>query len=304
MTCHATRKAAIITFAAGLLACRGPLVPASASGTLAIDTTNLVARGEYIVRNAAACGGCHSTDERNPDGPLGGGTEFKDWRLGTIRAANLTPDSATGLGTWTDDDIVRALRSGQRKDGRLLAPVMPYDWLHRMSDGDALAVAQYLKSLPAVRHEVRQSPNLVFKIARLFMAPKEPVTVWPPARGPTAAYGNYLADHVALCAHCHTPRSGIRDRYDDKLRYAGDASPPKEFPVNPSNITPDSATGIGRWTEEDFLRTMRTGVDPAGDTLHPIMPWRAIRRMTDDDLRAMYLYLRTVPAVHHDVTRR
>jgi len=304
MTWHTTRKAAIITLAAGFLGCRQLPVATSAAGTLAIDTTNLVARGEYIVRNAAACGGCHSANERNPDGPLSGGTEFKDWRLGTIRASNLTSDSATGLGTWTEADIVRALRYGQRKDGRILAPVMPYDWLNRMSDVDAFAVAQYLKSLPPVHNEVRQSPNLVFKAARLFMAPKDPVAVMVPPRGPTAAYGNYLADHVALCAHCHTPRSGIRDQYDDKLPYAGDASPAKNFPVNPSNITPDSATGIGRWTEADFVRTMRTGVNPAGDTLHPIMPWRAIRRMTDDDLRAMYLYLRTVPAVHHDVTRR
>jgi mono/diheme cytochrome c family protein len=304
MTCHATKKAAIIMVAAGLLGCRQHVVPVSAAGRLALDTTNLVARGEYIVRNAAACGGCHSENARNPDGPLSGGTAFKDWRLGTIRAANLTPDSATGLGTWTEADIVRALRDGQRKDGSVLAPVMPYDWLNRMSDADAFAVAQYLKSLPPVRNEVRQSPNLVFKVARLFQAPKHPVTVIPPARGPTAAYGNYLADHVALCAHCHTPRSGLRDEYDDKLAYAGDATPPKDFPVNPSNITPDSATGIGRWTEEDFVRTMRTGVNPAGDSLNPIMPWRTIRRMTDDDLRAIYKYLRTVPAVHNEVKRR
>ena len=157
-------------FAAGLLGCRQPVVPASAAGTLAIDTANLVARGEYIVRNAATCGGCHSANERNPDGPLSGGTEFKDWRLGTIRASNLTPDSVTGLGTWSEADIVRALRSGQRKDGQVLAPVMPYLWLNRMSDIDAFAVARYLKSLPPVRNEVRQSPNLVFKVARLFLS--------------------------------------------------------------------------------------------------------------------------------------
>lgn len=304
MTCHATRSATLLVSAAILLGCRQPIVPASAAGTVAIDTTNLVARGEYIVRNAATCGGCHSANARNPDGPLSGGTEFKNWRLGTIRAANLTSDSATGLGTWTEADIVRALRDGQRKDGRILAPVMPYDWLNRMSDVDAFAVARYLKSLPPVPNEVRQSPNLVFKVARLFMAPKDPVAVLPPRRGPTAAYGNYLADHVALCAHCHTPRSGIRDKYDNKLAYAGDATPSKDFPVNPSNITPDSATGIGRWTEEDFVRTLRTGVNPAGDTLNPIMPWRTIRRMTDDDLRAMYRYLRTVPAVHNEVKSR
>ena len=157
-----------------------------------------MARGEYIVGTPRMCGGCHSADERNPDGPLSGGTEFKDRRLGTIRASNLTPDSVTGLGTWSEADIVRALRSGQRKDGQVLAPVMPYLWLNRMSDGDAFAVARYLKSLPPVRNEVLQNPNLVFKVARLFLRPEVPVVVRAPARGPTAAYGNYLADHVAL----------------------------------------------------------------------------------------------------------
>jgi mono/diheme cytochrome c family protein len=293
--------AAAIVFAA----CRQPIVPASeAAGTLAIDTANLVARGRYIVRNAATCGGCHSANERNPDGPLSGGTEFKDWRLGTIRASNLTPDSATGIGAWSEADIVRALRNGQRPSGRVLAPVMPYDWMHRMSDADAYAVAYYLKSEPAVHNDVRQNPNLVFKTAQLFRAPDDRLLVVPPARGPTAAYGDYLANHVALCAHCHTPRSGIREQYDDKLAYAGDATPPKEFPANPSNITPDSATGIGRWSEADFIRTMRTGVNPSGDTLNPIMPWRTMRRMTDDDLRAIYRYLRTLSPIENSVPRK
>lgn len=297
-------RAAIVVVAAGILGCRPAMVPATAAGTVAIDTANLVARGEYIVRNAADCGGCHAASEKDPDGPLSGGMEFKDWRLGTVRASNLTPDSATGLGTWSDADIVRALRNGQRKNGRVLAPVMPYEWLHGMSDADAFAVAQYLKSQRPVRNEVHQDPNLVFTVARLFLAPKEPMPVAAPPRGPTAAYGRYLADNVALCAHCHTPRGGIRDGYDNKRAYAGDASPPEGFPVSPSNITPDSATGIGRWTESDFIRTIRTGVDPAGDTLHPIMPWRTIRRMTDDDLKAMYAYLRTIPAIHNEVKRK
>lgn len=271
---------------------------------MAIDTANVVARGEYIVRNAATCGGCHAASDQNPDGPLSGGKEFKDWRFGTIRAANLTPDSATGLGIWSEGDIVRAVRLGQRPDGRVLAPVMPYDWMHRMSDHDAFAVAYYLKSRRAVHNEVRQSPNLIFKAAQLFRAPNDPITVSSPTRGATVAYGDYLANHVALCAHCHTPRSGIRQKYDDKLAYAGDATPSKGFPVNPSNITPDSATGIGRWSEDDFLRTLRTGVNPSGYKLNPIMPWPTIRRMTDDDLRAIYRYLRTVPAVENDVPRK
>lgn len=297
--------ALIIILTAAITACRQRVVPASeAGGRLASDTGSLVARGEYIVRNAADCGGCHAASEKNPDGPLSGGMEFKDWRLGTIRAANITPDSVTGIGTWSEGDIVRAIRNGQRPNGRVLAQVMPYDWMHRMSDFDAFAVAAYLKAQRPVRHEVKQSPNLLFQTAQLFRSPDKPLPVTAPPRGPTPAYGDYLANHVALCAHCHTPRSGVRQQYDNDRAYAGDASPPKEFPVNPSNITPDSATGIGRWSEADFIRTIRTGVNPSGDSLHPIMPWRTLRRMTDNDLRAIYRYLRTVPPIENKVPRK
>jgi cytochrome c553 len=304
MTHRIRRKFALVT-AVGALACHQSVVPVSeAAGTIAIDTGTLVTRGKYIVRNAATCGGCHAASERDPDGPLSGGTEFKDWRLGTIRASNLTPDSATGLGAWSERDIVRALRNGQTPSGRVLAPVMPYDWMHRMSDPDAFAVAYYLKAQQPVRNQVRQGQNLIFKAAQLFRAPDDPIAVVSPPRGATAAYGDYLANHVALCAHCHTPRSGIRQEYDNKKQYAGDATPPKEFPVNPSNITPDTATGIGGWSEEDFVRTMRTGVNPSGDTLNPIMPWRTMGRMTGSDLRAIYRYLRTVPAIANSVPRK
>src|SRR5437868_2407291 len=123
------------------------------------DDAALVARGEYLVRSVAVCGGCHSApgEKRDPDGPLSGGEEFRNWRIGVARASNLTPDSQTGLGNWTDAEIVRALRNGVRKDGRLLAPVMPYEWLHEMSDADALAVARYLKSVPPVSNHVNQN---------------------------------------------------------------------------------------------------------------------------------------------------
>jgi mono/diheme cytochrome c family protein len=256
-----------------------------------------------IVRNMAVCGGCHAASERDPDGPLSGGREFRDWRIGTARASNLTPDNETGLGTWSEAEIVRALRTGQRKDGRLLAPVMPYEWFHEMSDDDAFAVARYLKSLPPVRNEVTQSPNLVFRAARLFLRPKAITSAAAPAPGPTAEYGGYLSQHAALCAECHTPRTGIRSTADKTRLFAGMTNPPKGFPANPSNLTPDS-TGIARWSEDDFVRTIRTGVDPAGVHLHPFMPWRQNGRMADADLRAIYRFLRTLPPVHNEVPRR
>ena len=96
----------------------------------------------------------------------------------------------------------------------------------------------------------------------------------------------------------------IRFLPDMRKLLAGSAHPAKDFPANPANITPDSATGIGRWSEAEFVRTIRTGVDPKGDSLNPFMPWQEMRRMTDDDLTAIYRYLRTVKPVRNAVPRR
>jgi len=259
------------------------------------------ARGEYIVRSVAVCGSCHAADEHNPDGALSGGREFRDWRIGVARASNLTPDAETGLGTWSEAEIVRALRNGERKDGRLLAPVMPYGWFHDMSDDDALAVARYLKSLPPVRNHVAQDFNIVFKIGKLlFLRPKEGVTASAPPRAATAEYGGYLSQHAGLCADCHTQRTGIRSEPDRTRLFAGMDHPPSDFPAKPSNLTPDPQTGIGRWSEGDFIQTLRTGKDPGGVTMKPFMPWHQIRRMSDDDLRAIDLFLRTLKPIRND----
>ncbi|HEU0013445.1 MAG TPA: hypothetical protein VFQ45_07160 [Longimicrobium sp.] len=276
----------------------GPLPDLSGVG----DTTGLVARGEYLVRSVGACGHCHAADPRDSDGPLSGGLAFRNWRLGTIRAANLTPDSATGLGRWTDAEIVRAIRTGEDREGHLLAPVMPYEWLNKLSDRDALAIARYLRTLPPVRNEARSRPNLVFQAARLlFLRPVPESRQARPARGATPAYGGYLATGPALCADCHTQRRGIQQRPDRRRLLAGAAKPPKSFPARPANLTPDAETGIGRWSEDDFLRTLRTGINPQGDTLHPFMPWRQYRRMTDDDLRAIHRYLRSLPPIRNPI---
>ena len=291
--------------AAAVGACGGGHVPLPQLSTSTVgDPAGLVERGEYIVRNVAVCGHCHSDDPRNADGALSGGRAFSNWRLGAIRASNLTPDAGTGLGSWSEAEIVRAVRNGQDREGHLLAPIMPYEWLSAMGDRDALAVAAYLKTLPPVVRQVRSRPNLVFGAAKIFMLhPAETQGGTPPPRAPTAEYGRYLST-VALCADCHTPRGGLQQTADRHKLYAGDASPPSGFPANPSNLTPDAETGIGRWSEADFLRTLRTGVNPKGDSLHAFMPWREYRRMTDDDLRAIYRYLRTLPAMHNEVPRR
>jgi mono/diheme cytochrome c family protein len=254
-------------------------------------------RGEYIVRSVAVCGGCHSSDPKHDaDGPLSGGMEFHDWRIGTARASNLTPDPETGLGSWNDAEIVRALRNGQSRDGRLLTPVMPYEWFHEMSDDDAFAVARYLNSLPPVRNDVRQSPNLMFKLGKVFfLRPKPAISAAAPPRGATVQYGGYLAQHVGLCGECHTPRSRLLQRPVRSLLFAGMPHPPKSFPAQPPNLTPHPAAGIGKWSQADFVRAIRTGITPDGEKLNPFMPWPKLQRMTDDDLHAIYEYLHTLP---------
>lgn len=285
--------------------CRHAQVPLPATPAEAQAETASVARGEYVVRNVAVCGHCHSSDPKNADGTLSGGREFRNWRIGTARGTNLTPDPETGLGAWSDAEIVRAIRNGQSRDGRLIAPIMPYEWFHGMSDADAFSVARYLKSLPPVRNDVRQSPNVIFRIGRaLLLRPKPAMSVPSPARGPSPEYGRYLALHVGLCADCHTPRKGLLAKADQSRLFAGTSTPPKGFPANPSNITSDVETGIGGWSESQFIQTIRTGVNPSGVSLHPFMPWHEMSRMSDDDLRAIYRYLRTTTPVRNQVTRR
>jgi mono/diheme cytochrome c family protein len=278
-----------------LAGCSHARVPLPALSAVASGDTS-PARGEYIVRSVAVCGECHSADPKNPDAPLSGGREFHNWRIGTARASNLTSDPDTGLGNWSEAEIVRSIRNGVRKDGRLLAPVMPYEWFHEMSDADALAVARYLHSLPPLRNEVKQSPNLAFRLGKtLFLHPLPAAAVAAPSQSDTVRYGAYLTQHVALCADCHTERTGLLQKADKRRLFAGMKHPPKGFPAKPPNITPDPEAGIGKWSEADFVRALRTGVTPSGEKLHPFMPWPVLRRMTDDDLHAMYEYLRTVP---------
>ena len=286
-----------------MLSCRHTQVPLPSVPSAPGDTAVSAARGEYIVRTVGVCGGCHAADEKNPDGALSGGHPFRDWRLGIARGSNLTSDPETGLGNWSEAEIVRALRNGERRDGRLLAPVMPYQWLHEMSDADAFSVARYLKTLPPVRNAVRQDFNFVFRLGKLFfLAPEPAISVSAPPAGATAAYGGYLAQHVAFCGECHTPRTGLRAEPDKNRLFTGMTNPPKDFPAKPPNLTPDLDTGIGAWSETDFLKTIHTGVTPDAETMNPFMPWHQLQRMSDDDLRAIYRYLRSLPPIRNEVT--
>ena len=123
-----------------------------------------------------------------------------------------------------------------------------------------------------------------------------------PPRGPTAEYGEYLANSVSPCAACHTPR--VRGEIDrDRLWSGGEAFDVGENTIYSSNLTPDVETGIGSWTDEEFFRAINTGVNPQGEPLLLPMPWPQLRNMTDDDLRAIRLHIQSIPPIRNEVKK-
>lgn len=272
-----------------------------------------IARGKHLYERSLLCWECHgSRGGLSPDEPQAGGREFDLTRIGPgfgyVYGSNVTPDAETGIGAWSDAELVRALREGIRRDGQLIFPVMAYQFYHGLSDEDALALVAYLRSLAPVRHEVpAKRPSFAAKALQAisFIKPESAITARlaaPPA-APTAEYGKYLAWHASGCAECHTPRDPKTARVDMSRPLAGGLFPfPEEgFETTGSNLTPDNGTGIGRWTEEQFMTAMQTGVRPDGRVMLPFMPWPSYSQWSRDDLHAVWLYLRSLTPVAHRV---
>ncbi|TKJ29529.1 MAG: hypothetical protein CEE40_07895 [Chloroflexi bacterium B3_Chlor] len=271
-----------------------------------------VARGEYLYNYTQICWFCHGSEgSHSPGEPQAGGREFDATDIGPgfgyLYGSNLTPDRETGIGDWSDGELVRAIREGLDREGHLIFPIMEAEWYRGMSDQDALALVAYLRSLPPVRNEV--PANQLSFAAKALMAlgmikPQPAVTeqaVVPP-RGATMEYGEYLTLHGSMCAGCHTPRSPNTGVYDMTRPFGGGDFLIAEEGVDTTgpNITPDVTTGIGDWTQEQFVTAMRTGVRPDGTVMVTFMPWPVYTRWTEDDLRAVWLYLRSLEPVAHE----
>ncbi len=267
--------------------------------------------GKEIFTYRSHCWTCHQAQFSAEYTTPSGGMLFDLTEIGPgfgkWYSRNLTPDMETGLGGWTDGEIVRALREGLRKDGTPLFPVMPIDWYHGMADDDALAVVAYLRTLPPVEHKVpERQPSFPAKALFTFgvMGPKPAVTkpIVAPPRGVTAEYGKYLSNNLADCADCHTPRDLQDGHFFVDQMFAGSSFPfggGDEGPIlaHARNISPDVETGIGSWSEEDFLAAVTTGMRPDSTVLAPIMPYSLYKFWDEDDLRAIYAYLKSIPAV-------
>jgi mono/diheme cytochrome c family protein len=271
------------------------------------STPERLARGRYLATAVMGCLDCHSQhDWKAEGGPLipsmlGAGQLFPGDLPGTVFAPNITSESETGAGSWSDDQLARAIREGISHDGQTLFPLMPYENFRSMSDEDLAAVVVYLRTLPAVRNPLPRT-QIVFPVKYMIRSAPQPVESPVPAQNSPDPLkrGEYLV-RMASCAGCHTMQE--RGQPNQNLAFAGGfvfSGPFGEAAA--ANITPDPS-GISYYDENLFISVMRTGKVEAR-TLNPIMPWVAYRGMTDDDLKAIFAYLRTLKPVHHRVDNR
>ncbi len=240
------------------------------------------ARGQYLATAITKCSECHGTD-------LGGKLAIDAGPVGTIYAPNLTR-GAGGLGaSRSDADLVHAIRHGLGPGGRKLVMMPSRDW-YDMSDDDVAAIVAFVRSVPAVDGTlpttvIKPLGRVLYLAGQLPLADAEEIDHAPrmraqPVRGATAEYGAYLAN-IGGCTGCHGP--GLSGGQVP-------GTPPEFKPA--SNLTPE---GLGHYTEADFFRALREGRKPDGTAIDPFMPWGLTKLMTDDDTRALWRYLMSVP---------
>jgi len=280
-----------------------------AAGVLAVASvesqdTDAVTRGEYAVRAAGGCT-CHA-DPESETFSLAGGRAIAT-PFGTIYGTNITPDPETGIGRFSDEDFVKAMREGVSPEGSVYYPVFPYTSFTKMTDEDVRDIKAYLFSLDPVRKE-NKAPEFSFPYSMrssvrvwraLYFDPKrfEP----DPERNDTWNRGAYLAEALAHCGECHTPRT-FMGASDDARYYAGSVEGP-EGELAP-NITPDEKTGIGSWSTADITWFLQTGFEPDGNDAQGLMGElveHGYQYLEHSDLEAIAGYLETLEPIEKEV---
>jgi len=282
----------------------GPRARAATNRTFE-RTPERLARGEYLAGALTGCEDCHSEhDFTTLDAAIVPGRAYVGAEIimkglpGRVVAPNLTGDAETGLGNWSDDEIARAIREGIGRDGRALFPMMPYGHFAHMSDEDLASIVVFLRSLAPVRNVV-PATEIIFPVKYLIRNVPQPITatVAAPDSSTPEKRGAYLVE-IAGCADCHTPvKNGTPIAGMD---FSGGFM--LEGPwgrVASSNLTPDPS-GIPYYDENLFVQAIRTGAVRTRP-LNPIMPWPAMRKLTDQDLKDMFAYLKTLKPVQHRV---
>ena len=279
-------------------------------------TPERIARGKYLANHVTVCIDCHSQrDWTKFAGPIKQGTEGSggdvfDEKIGfpgKVTTKNLTP---ANLGSWSDGEIVRAITCGVTKDNKALFPMMPYPNYNKISQDDLYSIVAYIRSLKPVEREI---PETELNFPLNLLVKTMPIQSYKPVkeidRSNSIEYGKYLVT-MASCSDCHTQSD--KGEPLPGMELAGGAE--FNFPagvVRSANITPDKETGIGNWSKEDFFNRFRfynneeahnIPVNIEKDFNTP-MPWLMYSGMTNEDLSAVYEYLRTVSPVKNRVER-
>ncbi len=305
VVCLAALLAVAISLTIGWRPFLGPRARALTSRTFE-RTPQRWARGQYLVEHEAACVDCHSPhDWSKHDAPILPGMEGAGQDMsalkglpGLVVAPNLTPDSETGSGTWSDDALARAIREGIGHDGRTLFNLMPYENYRHMPDEDLASVVVFLRSLPPVRNQLPKT-QIIFPVKYLIRSVPQPIMdpVQLPDISDPVKHGAFLVT-MAGCKDCHTPMEKGEPLPNLELS-GGQVFEGPWGRVASANLTPDPS-GIPYYDEILFLQAIRTGYVKARP-LNPIMPWRHYGGMTDDDLSAIFAYLKSVKPIHHVV---
>ena len=301
---------AVVAVAIGVWTIRGPGPMAFAGGPnvaladyrganptgvpVALAQASPVERGEYLAK-AADCMVCHTTAGGKE---YAGGLGFK-LPFGTLYSTNITPDKDTGIGNYSDQDFLNAMHRGIRRDGARLYPAMPFTSYTYVSDADALAIKAYLFSLPPVRAAAPEN-TLTFPFNQrwamgFWSALFNPDTRFAPdtSKSPEWNRGAYLAEALAHCGECHTPRN-LAFALDNRRKFAGAVTAGwRAF-----NISSDKTTGIGGWRDDDLVSYLSTGhavghgtaSGPMGEAVD-----HSFSQMAPEDIRAVVAYLRSVP---------
>jgi mono/diheme cytochrome c family protein len=276
-------------------------------------TPERLARGKYLSDHVVGCTTCHSKrDFTKFSGPIdpetlgAGGDAFNLGPAGILYAKNITP---AAIGSWTDGELLRAVTQGVSKDGTPLFPLMPYPHFGALDEEDIHAVLAYVRSFKAIESapKPRQLNFPLNMIVRTI--PAANTFTKRPSPDDKVAYGRYMTK-AALCTECHTP-----------IDEQGTPLPGMEFAggleiletgyrVRVANITPDANTGIGSWTEQQFVDKFKGFETPTNATLaeheraqNTPMPMTAYAGMTREDLSAIYAYLRTLKPVVNRVDK-
>lgn len=288
----------------------------AAAEDLKIEYTEArIERGGYLANNVAMCIDCHSTrDFTIFGGPLVPGTEGKGGEKfskelgfpGDFYASNITP---AALGSWTDGELFRAITTGVSKDGHALFPVMPYLNIGQLDKEDVYAIIAYIRTLKPIENTIPKSEP-VFPVSILIntMPKKASFTTIPP-KEELVAYGKYIFT-ASSCGDCHTPMEK-GERIADKFAAGGmEFNLPDGTVVRSANLTPDKQTGLGNWTEKQFVARFKLYSDSTyvsykvgPGEFKTLMPWTAYTNMEEQDLKAIFVYLQSIPAVTNQVIK-